>query len=199
MTSSWVSPWLHPSARDYPPALWRGQIRSIEFDHLHLVDIFGVLEKYVLHIALQYEQHQNLNQTGDLWVVYCDEFGKKGQRFKSFALYCPFSHLQHGWGQLRSWSWSWVQLQLRSWSWNWSWNLRSWSWSWSWYSRDLPELELELELPELELELELKLSGVGVGIGVEILSIFFIYTCAYIFRYYLKHITLKLCPSYYAY
>ena len=90
-----------------------------------------------------------------------------------------------------------VDIQETCRSWSWSWNSRSWSWSW--YSRDLPELELELKLPELELELELKLSGVGVGIGVEILSSFFLYIHVHIFKYYLKHITLKLCPSYYAY
>ena len=91
--------------------------------------------------------------------------------------------------------WVGVDIQETCRSWSWSWNSRSWSLSWSWYSRDLPELELELELklPELELELELKLSG--VGIRVEILSSLYIYR----FKYYLKHITLKLCPSYYAY
>ena len=56
---------------------------------------------------------------------------------------------------------------------------------------------MELKLPELECELELKLSGVGVGIGVEILSSFFLYM--HIYKDYLKHITLELCPSYYAY
>ena len=78
-----------------------------------------------------------------------------------------------------------VDIQETCRSWSWSWNLRSWSWSWSWYSRDLPELELELKLLELELELELKFCQVFLYIYSSII--------------WLKHITLKLCPSYYAY
>ena len=84
-----------------------------------------------------------------------------------------------------------IQETCRSWSWSWN----SWSWSWSWKFKRLAGVGVGVETP-----------GVGVGIGVETLGSwnwswnfvkYFLYI--HIFKHYLKHITLKLCPSYYAY